>query len=377
MPMTDAERKSAHRTATRHLHVHGPRDVRRDLAALAEEAPQGERGDMYGKGDLHEAFEKEIAALLGKPAAVFMPSGTMAQQIALRIWSDRRGGAPVAFHPTSHVELHEQRGYAFLHRLRARLVGERHRLIGLADLEALAEPVAALLLELPQREIGGALPAWDELLAQAAWARAHGVALHLDGARLWETQPFYGRPLAEIAAPFDSVYVSFYKILGALAGAALAGPEDFIAEARVWQRRHGGNLVTQVPFVLSARAGLRDRLPRVEAYVARARALARTLAAIPGVRVLPDPPPTNMMHVVLPGDRDSLLDASARIAQDERVSLFTFLRASEVPGVAVAEIAVGEGAMRIEDAEVARWFRRILGADGGEPAGKDDRRAPR
>ena len=71
--------------------------------------------------------------------------------------------------------------------------------------------------------------------------------MHMDGARLWESAPFYGRSYAEIAALFDTVYVSFYKGVGAIAGAALAGPADFIAEARVWQRRHGGDLVNSTP----------------------------------------------------------------------------------------------------------------------------------
>lgn len=364
MPMTDAERAAAFRACTRFLVGHGPRNARRDLSLLAAEAGEDERGDSYGKGELLESFERDVAALLGKPAAAFIPSGTMAQQIALRIWSDRRNGAPVAFHPTCHLELHEQRGYAFLHGLRARLVGERQRLLQRADLEALGEPIAALLVELPQREIGGQLPSWDELLGQLEWARAQGTALHLDGARLWETQPFYGKPVSEIAAPFDSVYVSFYKILGGIAGAALAGPEDFVAEARVWLRRHGGNLVTQYPLVLAARAGLRDRLPRIEAYVARARAIARWLAALPGLRVIPIPPPTNMMHVFLPGEVDALIDESARIARDEGVCLFTRPRASEVPGVAIVEISVGDGAMALEDELLERLFRRLLAPKG-------------
>jgi threonine aldolase len=87
----------------------------------------------------------------------------------------------------------------------ARLVGDARALITRADLSAIHEPVAALLLELPQREIGGLLPPWEELAAQAEWARAHGVALHMDGARLWESAPFYERSYAEVAALFDSV----------------------------------------------------------------------------------------------------------------------------------------------------------------------------
>ena len=150
----------------------------------------------------------------------------MAQQIALRIWADRQRSPTVAFHPTCHLEIHEQKGYELLHGLHGRLVGERSRLLTLDDLRATPGPLAALLLELPQREIGGQLPSWSDLEAQVAWARERGVAVHMDGARLWESGPFYERSYAEIAALFDSVYVSFYKGIGAIAGAALAGPAD-------------------------------------------------------------------------------------------------------------------------------------------------------
>src|SRR5258707_6871578 len=116
-----------------------------------------------------------------------MRGGTMAQQIALRLWSERRGYATVACHPTCHLDLHEERAYHALHGLRARLVGDARALITRADLSAIHEPVAALLLELPQREIGGLLPPWAEPAAQAERAHPHGVALALDGARLSET----------------------------------------------------------------------------------------------------------------------------------------------------------------------------------------------
>ena len=108
------------------------------------------------------------------------------------------------------------------------------------------EPLAALVIELPQREIGGRLPSWDDLVAQVEHARSRGAAVHLDGARIWEAGPFYGRPLAEIAALFDSVYVSFYKGLGGLAGSMLLGEDDVITEARAWRQRHGGTLFAAV-----------------------------------------------------------------------------------------------------------------------------------
>lgn len=343
----------------RWLTGHGPVLPRAQLAALAREAGEAEAADSYGEGELITGFERQVAELLGKPAAAFVPSGTMAQQIALRMACDRARCSTVAFHPVCHLELHEQRGYSFLHGLRARLVGERHRLIARADLDAIAEPVGALLLELPQREIGGQLPPWVELDRQAAWARERGVAIHLDGARLWESRPFYGRTYAQIAALFDTVYVSFYKILGGIAGAALAGPADTIAHARVWIRRHGGTLVSQHPFVLSARAGLRERLPRIAAYVARAQAIAQVLARVPGIRIVPDPPHTNMMHAHVLAEPERLLEASAAIAADTRICLFRRLRIGG-PGSSIIEIHVGEAAFAIEDAELESLFSRLL-----------------
>src|SRR5690349_23913540 len=114
--------------------LHRPRTV---LAELAEEAGAEEEADRYGEGALISDFEREVAGTLGKEAALFLPSGTMAQQIALRIWADRRHSPVVAFHPTCHLEIHEQKGYALLHGLQGRLVGERTRLMTLTDLTAL------------------------------------------------------------------------------------------------------------------------------------------------------------------------------------------------------------------------------------------------
>ena len=134
--------------------------------------------------------------------------------------ADRSGRRGVAWHPTCHLEIHESRAYQLLHGLHARTVGAPDRLLTLADLEEVKETLGTLLLELPQREIGGQLPAWEELEAQVGWARERGLAVHLDGARLWEARTFYERPLSEIAGLFDSVYVSFYKGLGGMPAAA-------------------------------------------------------------------------------------------------------------------------------------------------------------
>lgn len=358
-PVPAERRNQLWRACERWLIGHGPRRVQAELLALAATASD-DAADSYGSGGALAELEAELAELLGKPAALFLPSGTMAQQIALRMHAERARCRTLAFHPTCHLELHEQRGYQRLHGLDAVLVGRRDRLLTRADLDALAEPVAALLLELPQREIGGFLPSWDELEAQCRWARERGVALHMDGARLWECAPFYGKSVRELCAPFDSVYVSFYKVLGAIAGAALLGEPDFIREARIWQRRHGGNLVSLYPYVLSAREGLRQRLPKVPEYVARARDIAARLGGLPGVRVVPDPPHTNLFHVHLPREGEPLLDASAAIAAERGLALITRVRPCDIAGYSVVELSIGDAAGALSLDEVEAGFRELL-----------------
>jgi threonine aldolase len=172
------------------------------------------RPDVYGKGEALAAFEQKIAAVLGHAAAVFVPSGTMAQQIALRIVAEHSGRRAFAGHPTNHIVLHEHAGFARLHGLAFVPLGSAERLATLDDVRAIRERIGTLLIELPQREIGGELPPWDELVAIVAEARARGWHLHLDGARLWECGPAFARPYAEIGQLFDTVYVSFYKRTG-------------------------------------------------------------------------------------------------------------------------------------------------------------------
>lgn len=183
----------------------------------------------------------------------------------------------------------------------------------------------------------------------------------MDGARLWESAPYYGRSYAEIAALFDSVYVSFYKGVGAIAGAALAGPVDFIAEARVWQRRHGGNLVQLFPYVIAAREGLRLRLPRFAQYHERAKRIAAVLSEIPGIVVKPNPPQTHMMHIFLRGEQEALKAASLQIAREEKVGLFMWLAPTDLPNYWKIELSVGDAAEALSDEEISGYFRRVVG----------------
>jgi threonine aldolase len=358
-------RASCSRAFTHHP-VQSPHVALRELAAAV---PPDLLADKYGSGDWLAAFEERIAAELGKEAAVFMPSGTMAQQIALRIWCDRRGCGAVAFHPTCHLDIHESRGYAFLHGLRGRTVGHPARLMTVQEVREVAEPLGAFIVELPQRELGAVLPAWDELCELVEAARGTGAAIHLDGARLWEAAPHYGRSHAEIAALFESVYVSFYKGLGALAGAALAGDTDFIDEARLWQHRHGGRLVTIAPLALSARLAFERNLPKMAVYRAGARAIAERLGQIDGVEIAPDPPHTNTFHVFLRGDRSALEACAQAYAREHGTFVFGRLAPTVLPTHQKWEFVVGEATLQLDVDEIARTIRTVVEAADEAAAG--------
>jgi threonine aldolase len=336
--LSDAEEDALRDQCTDWLYGHGAIKPAELLATI----PAGTVPDRYGDGGVVGELEAEVAGLLGKPAAVFLPAGTMAQQAVLRVHADRRQRRTVVFHPMCHLDRHEEEGYQRLHQLIGRPAGALEQLMTLDDLTAIAESPAALLIELPQRDLGGQQPSWDDLAAQAQWARGRGAAVHMDGARLWESSAGYDRPPGEIAALFDTVYVSFYKGIGALPGCCVAGPEDVIDEVRVWRRRMGGTLFGLWPNSASALSCLHRRLPLMPGYLEHARAIAAALADVPGVRVVPDPPQVPMMHLLLHTTQDRYTAAARRIAEQERVWVWPEVARTIDPGVQRAELSIGD-----------------------------------
>ena len=327
------------------------------LQALLAGVEPGELPDSYGQGGVVARLESRVADLLGKPAAVLMPTGAMASQVALRLHADARSTRVVGFHPLAHVEVHERQGYALVHQLIGRHLGEADRLFTLADLQAAdlqaADlPMAAVLWELPQRDLGGLLPEWADLVAQTAWVRERGAGTHLDGARLWEAQPYYDRSHAEIAELFDTVYVSLYKGLGGLAGGVLAGPEALIAEAREWRARLGGQLYQGWPVALAGELGLDRHLPQMAAYWARAREIALSVQGVEGIAVVPPVPQTPLFHVRLDAAREALEAAHQELLDEGGIRLFLSARASADAEQSQFEVTISERALALPVSEV-------------------------
>lgn len=316
--------------------------------------------DIYGDGPLIAILEQELATLLGKEATLFIQKGVVAQQMALRVWTERTGKRTVALHPKSHIDIDEHNAYERLLQLIGLRVGVDHRPFTLQELQALHEPCGAIVVELPLRRAGYKLVPWDELVAISNWAHAQGIPLHFDGARLWESAPYYGRSYAEIAALADSVYVSFYKGLGGLAGCVLAGSADFIEETRAWHARLGGPLYTAFPYVLATYVGLHHHIPKMEGYVARAREVSAALAKLPGVTIIPDPPHTNAFQIHLPATREMLQKAVERLAATEHIWLFNGFVETPYPMLTMAEITMGEAAEQWTTEEMVTAMQKLL-----------------
>jgi threonine aldolase len=323
-----------------------------DLAADARDLGAEGGWDRYGEHGPVAEVEKRVTELLGKPAAAMFPSGIMAQQSVLRTWADRRGSRRVAIPHLSHLLVHEMDGPQLLNEFSYERLTDGERQPTVKDLKAIPGELGAVLIELPPRDGGYILPTWDELVALSEACRDRGVPLHFDGARLWESAPHLQHSLAEIAALADTVYVSFYKGLGGLAGAAVAGPEDVIAEARRWRTRHGGTLFSMLPYALAALRGIREQLPRMAEYHHGAVDFAALLQER-GIRVAPDPPHTNAFRFFVEGSAETLNDRRLTAMERDKVVLCWTLSAATTPGWSWAEFNVGPATMEWDLKEAA------------------------
>lgn len=332
-----------------------PQSVLRQMLELvdADTPPDGPDGPVA-------RLERRMADLLGTPAALMFPTGTMAQQVALRIHAERRGRRGFAAHPQTHLDVWEERGYQVLHGLRFHPAGDRHRLMTGDDLAVVVEPLAAVVWELPQRDIGGLLPTWDELSDQVSAVRARGAAAHLDGARIWEAQTYYRRSFHEIAGLFDTVYVSLYKALQGIRGGMLAGDDATIAEAARWRTRCGGSVPDAWPLALAAMAGMDRLLPQLPRFRDHAVAIAAAINADGAARAWPDPPQTPLFHVHLPADRATVERAGAAMLAERGTQLFGRVRSAEDPGRCSFEITVGENALDFDPDEVVKLIHELL-----------------
>ena len=323
-------------------------------AAMAA-APVGD--DQYGEDPSTNLLQERCAALLGKEAALWVPSGTMANQIALRTLT--RPGDEVVSSRESHAGWHEAGGAAANAGVQLVEVGQRG-LFTQQDFEAAIKPsglpvfppTTLVQIENTHNRGGGVVFPQDEVLRICAAARRRGIASFLDGARLWNAAVASGRSEAELAAPFDLVAVAFSKGLGAPGGSLLAGSSALIATARRHCRMLGGAMRQNGIFAAAALHGIEHHRTRLVDDHRHARALAEALATSPAVQLELATVQTNIVVFQLASGAP---DAATLVAQArERGVLLNAFAARTVRAVTHMDVS----AAQVERAE--QTLRELL-----------------
>lgn len=291
--------------------------VTRPTAAMRTAMATADVGDDMLDGDpTARALESEVARLLGKEAALFFPSGTMANQTA--IWMLAEPGTEAICDARAHVYDWEGAGAAVFRGVQLRPVTPAGLTIRATDIERGMRPpsrfsprATLLCLENTNNGAGGVVTPLAELQALAAVARAAGLTVHLDGARLWNAHIATGVSLADFAMTADTVMVSFSKGLGAPIGAALAGPKALIDQAWHVRKRFGGGMRQSGIIAAAALYGMRHHLSRLHVDHENAAMFARQIAGAGGAR--PVQPDTNIVMIDLrDGQRPETVLAAAQ-----------------------------------------------------------------
>jgi len=262
--------------------------------------------DVFGDDPTVNALQERVAALLGKEAALFMPTGTQSNLCGLMSHCQR--GDEYLVGQGAHTYRYEGGGAAVMGSIQPQpLTNQPDGTIKLEDIEAAIKPddahFARTRLLALENTFGGQVLPMAYVEAATALARRHGLATHLDGARLFNAAVAGGVPARQIAQHFDSVSVCFSKGLGAPVGSALVGPKDFIARAHRIRKMAGGGLRQAGILAAAALHALDHHIERLAEDHANARALAEGLQGLPGVKA--QTPQTNIVFVDLAPEKAS------------------------------------------------------------------------
>jgi threonine aldolase len=267
--------------------------------AMKEAMMAAETGDEQGGTDptVWELCDR-TAALLSKQAAMFMPSGTMCNQVAAA--THCRPGDEILAHEDAHIQSSEAGGLGAISGVMIRGLPGKRGIFAAEALKAAIRPVSRYsppqrLVEVEQTANKGGGACWklSELHEVAEVAHAHGMKVHMDGARVLNAAVALGVAASDVVADCDTVWLDFTKGLGAPLGAVLAGPKDFIGEAWRWKQRLGGSMRQGGMNAAACIYALQHNIDRLAEDHANAAALARAMGQIPGIEV--ETPETNLV----------------------------------------------------------------------------------
>lgn len=276
--------------------------------------------DNYLLGGEVQAFERHCAATLGKEMAVFMPSGTLANQLALRALAGTRRRVIVP--GLSHVYNDTGDACQTLAGLNLIPLALNRATFTLDEVDAVlartaggrvTTEVGAILIESPMRRLQGEMFDWAEMNRIAAYARERDIGIHLDGARIFIASAYTGVSPADYAAPFDTVFISLWKYFNSGIGAILAGPKSLLEDMFHVRRMFGGNLYEGWSSALVARHYMNGFIDRMQRAVRVSEAFYSAVESVPGMQVTRIPNGTNVARMTLAGA--DMTDVRRRLKQ--------------------------------------------------------------
>lgn len=256
--------------------------------------------DVFGEDPTVRKLEEKLAGLLGKEKALYVPSGTMSNQIGVRVHCSP--GDEFLCETNCHIYQYEQGAFAQLSGLVARTVEGEFGVLRLEQLAGLIRPenvhyvrTRLVCLENTHNRGGGRVQPYDEVERICSWAHANGLATHLDGARLFNAVIATGIPAERWAQHFDTVSVCFSKGLGAPVGSALAGPRELIERAHRHRKLFGGGMRQAGVIAAGALYALENHVQRLAEDHAQAQRLAEIIGEIDGLELRPPQVHTNLV----------------------------------------------------------------------------------
>jgi threonine aldolase len=264
--------------------------------------------------------------MLGKEAALYMPSGTMSNLVGMRTHCSH--GDEVICEENCHVLFYEQAGYAQLNGMAARMVPGEYGVIQLDQIEGLIRSddqhfarTRLVLLENTHNRGGGRIQPYETVEAICGWAHENGLSTHLDGARLMNAAVASGIDADRWAQHFDTVSICFSKGLGAPVGSALVGSRELIAKAHRHRKLFGGGMRQAGVIAAAALHALENNVQRLAQDHANARRLAEGIQAIDGLSLDPEVVDTNILFFKVDPTLGTAAEFSARLAEEGMLTL--------------------------------------------------------
>lgn len=276
--------------------------------------------DVFHEDPTVNRLEARVAELLGKEAALFVPSGTMSNQIAVK--THTQPGDELICDVNCHIYNYEAGGPAVLSGVSTRTLDGDCGILDVTQLEDKVRPdddhqvrTRLVCLENTHNRGGGRIYPFEKIQAIHAWTQQHSLMLHLDGARLWNAVVATGIAAKKWAALFDSVSVCFSKGLGAPVGSALAGPREFVRRARRVRKLFGGGMRQAGALAAAALYALEHHVERLAEDHRNAQAIAQAIADTPAMRLVPPEVETNLIWFRVEREVDTAKDVAAALKE--------------------------------------------------------------